>query len=70
MNYVDDEWKEKLYLTLNEAEEQGWFTTRLAILMAEGRWGSSEVTSGSIEEMRVHVRDVILRERFKGESYE
>lgn len=70
MNYVDEKWKETLALELHDAEEHGWFTTRLAILIAEGLYGADRVTGKQVNEVRDRIYMTILRERLTGESCE
>jgi len=64
--YTDDQWKHVMANTLDDADREGWFTTRLAILMVEGLYGIDGATSALIREMRDHICKTVLRERMTG----
>lgn len=69
MKYADDDWKFIMANSLDDAEREGWFTTKLAILMVEGLYGGAEyATSDKIKEMRDYIHTTIMRERLNGEN--
>lgn len=68
MQYVDDEWKNKMANELSDAASKDWFTTRLAIYMAEGLLGSHQASGKNVDEIREWIYTTVLRERLNGEG--
>jgi hypothetical protein len=64
--YTNEQWKHVMANTLDDAEREGWFTTRLAILMVEGLLGADQTTAAKIREMRDYIYKTVLRERLNG----